>query len=157
MKSVQCSSHHEQEWPCSQEWPHTVPSSDQGWCFGYDWITGDCRRQWGWEGEKTKGCICVGWFMSVSLLFGRGECHHCHLVGSLCSGTRGVIPWVIVTSGGRGNCCVILTVSLPFPKLPWGDVPEGVTAPPDCLSERFPELALLGFEGPLVKLKPMHL
>lgn len=58
---------------------------------------------------------------------------------------------------GTGNFCVILTVSLPFPKLPWGDVPEWVTAPPDCLSERFPELAEMGFEGSLVMLQPLHL
>lgn len=31
---------------------------------------------------------------------------------------EGIAPWVIVTSRGRGNCCVVLTVSLPFPKLP---------------------------------------
>lgn len=84
-----------------------------------DWITGDYSREWGWEGEKAKGCICVGQLMSVSLLFGCGECHRCHWLGSLCRNTH------------RGNCfmgdCDIqgqrelqcYPVSLPFPKLPW--------------------------------------
>lgn len=52
-------------------------------------IAGDYSRQWGWEGEKAEGCIRVGQFLSVDLLFGSGECHQCHLLGSLCISTRG--------------------------------------------------------------------
>lgn len=121
------------------------------WC---DWITGDYSRDWWWEGEKAKGFICVGQLMSVSLLFGWGQCHWCHLLGSLCSSTRGGNCFMgdCDTQGQRE--LLGYPVSLPFPKLPWvsdslswSPVKEVPRACPAGLWRTSSEAAASAFQG----------
>lgn len=97
MKSVKCNS---APWAEVALIPRVTLHSSQLWarlvpCVWLDhWGLLVCKgsRQWGWEGE-AEGCISAkllcGLSVSVSLLFGDGECRWCHLLGSLCSNTRG--------------------------------------------------------------------
>lgn len=81
--------------------------------------------------------------MSVSLLFVGGECHRCHLLGSLCSHTHGGRCYVgdCDIQGQRGPYALLAWPRvITLPESLWGDVPERATAPPDRLSKRFPRV-----------------
>lgn len=128
MKSVQCSS---PPWAGLASFPRVTPCSSQLWSrlvLWYDWIPGGLQqavRVGRREGKRVywfgavhvcKPALWKWWMSPVSFAWVTA-------VGLV----EGIAPWVIVTFRDRGNCCVILIVSFPVPKLPWvSDLPGWV-------------------------------